>query len=66
MVQERLLQDAFAGAGFAQDQAQAALLGVDAEDVKDFLLVGQQRERFGVEGIALETKVRADHKLVDG
>jgi hypothetical protein len=27
--------------------------------------VSQQRERFGVEGIALETKVRADHKLVD-
>jgi hypothetical protein len=39
MVQERLLQDAFAGAGFAQHQAKAALLGVDSEDVEDFLLV---------------------------
>jgi nicotinamide mononucleotide (NMN) deamidase PncC len=65
MVQERLLQDAFAGAGFAQHQAKAALLGVDAEDIEDFLLVSQQREGFGVEGIALETKVRADHMLVD-
>jgi hypothetical protein len=27
--------------------------------------VSQQREGFGVEGIALETKVRADHMLVD-
>ena len=65
MVQERLLQDAFAGAGFAQHQAKAALLGVDSEDVEDLLLVSQQGERFGVEGIALETKVRADHRLVD-
>ena len=53
MVQERLLQDAFAGARFAQDQAQAALLGVDAEDVEDFLLVSQEGEVFDVEGIAL-------------
>ena len=33
------LRTRFAGAGFAQHQAQAALLGVDAEDVEDFLLV---------------------------
>ena len=46
VVEEGLFEDAFAGAGFAQDQAQAALLGVDAEDVEDFLLVRQQRERF--------------------
>jgi hypothetical protein len=48
MVQERLLQDAFAGAGFAQHQAKAALLGVDSKDVEDFLLVSQEREGFGV------------------
>ena len=65
VVEERLLEDALAGAGFAQHQAQAALLGVDAEDVEDFLLVSQQREGFGVEGIALEAEVRADHKLVE-
>ena len=44
VVEQGLLEDAFAGAGFAQHQAQAALLGVDAEDVEDFLLVGEQRE----------------------
>ena len=42
--EERLFEDAFAGAGFAQHQAEAALLGVDAEDVEDLLLVGEQRE----------------------
>jgi len=52
----------FAGPGFAQDEAKAALLGVDSEEAEDFLLVREQRERFGVEGMALETKVRADHK----
>ena len=62
VVQERLFQDAFAGAGFAQHQAEAALLGVDAEDVEDFLLVGQQRDGFGVEGIALQAKMGADHR----
>ena len=62
VVEQRLFEDAFAGAGFAQHQAQAALLGVDAEDVEDFLLVRQQREGLGVEGIALETEVGADHR----
>ena len=66
MVQEGLLQDALARARFAQHQAEAALLGVDSEDVEDLLLASQQRERFAVEGIALETKRRADHKLLEG
>ena len=61
VVEEGLLEDALAGAGFAQHQAEAALLGMDSEDVEDFLLVSQQGEVFGVEGIALETEVRADH-----
>ena len=62
VVQEGLLQDALARAGFAQDEAEAALLSVNSEDIEDFLLVSQQREGFGVEGMALETKVRADHR----
>ena len=49
--------------GFTQHQTQAALLGVDAEDVEDFLLVGQQREGFRVERIALQAEVGADHKI---
>lgn len=44
MGEQGLLEDAFAGAGFAEHQTQATLLGVDAEDVEDFLLVGQQGE----------------------
>jgi len=59
--QERLFQNAFAGAGFAEHQAEAALLGVDAQDVEDFLLVRQECDGFSVEGMALETKVGADH-----
>ena len=46
VVEEGLFEDALAGARFAQHQAQAALLGVDAEDVEDFLLVRQQRDGF--------------------
>ena len=42
VIEQRLFEDAFAGARFAQHQTQAALLGVDAEDVEDFLLVGQE------------------------
>ena len=61
-VEQRLFEDAFAGAGFAEHQTQAALLGVDAEDVEDLLLVSQQREGFRVEGIALEAEVGADHR----
>ena len=44
-----------------EHEAEAALLRVDAEDVEDFLLVGQQRDRFGVERIALKSKMGADH-----
>ncbi len=62
VVDQRLFQNAFAGARFAQDQTEAALLGVDAQDVEDFLLVGQQGDGFGVERISLEAKVGANHK----
>jgi hypothetical protein len=60
-----VLQNTFAGARFAQHQAEAALLGMDKEDVEDFLLVGQQRDGLGVEGMALEAKMGADHKVQD-
>jgi hypothetical protein len=61
VVEEGMLEDGFAGARFAQDQAQAALLGVNAEDVKDVLLMRQEREGLGVEGIAGKTKVGSNH-----
>ncbi len=54
--EQGLFEDALAGAGFAEHQAQAALLGVDLEDVEDFLLVGQQGEGLGVEGVAWRPK----------
>jgi hypothetical protein len=62
MIDQGLFEHRFAGARLAQDQAKAALLGVDFEDVQDLLLVFEQGELLGVEGIALETEVRADHK----
>ena len=60
--QERLFEDAFARAGLAEDHAEAALLGVDSEDVKDFLLVGQKRDGFGIKRVALQAKMGADHR----
>ena len=63
-MQQGLLEHAFAGARFAQHQAQAALLGVDPEDVEDLLLVSQELEVLGVEGIALQAEVGTNHKLV--
>jgi hypothetical protein len=66
VVEERLFEDAFAGARFAEHQTESALLGVDAEDVEDFLLVGQQRDGLGVEGLALEAEVGADHMIYAG
>jgi hypothetical protein len=41
--EERVFEDAFAGAGFAERQTESALLGVDLEDVEDFLLVGSAK-----------------------
>jgi len=59
--QERMLENALAGARFPQNDTEAALLGVDSEDVKDFLLVGQKRDGFGIERVSLQAKMRADH-----
>ena len=61
MLEQRLFEDAFAGARFAEHQTQAALLGVDAKDVEDFLLVREQGDRLGIEGLALQAEVSADH-----
>ena len=53
-----MLEDALAGARLAQDQAQAVLLGVHFEDLKDLLLMRQQTDGVGVEGMALQAKGR--------
>jgi hypothetical protein len=62
VMDQRLFQNAFARAGFAEYQAKAALLSVDVKDVEDFLLVREQSDGFGVERISLQAKVRANHK----
>lgn len=64
--EQRLFEDGFAGAGFAQHKAEAALLGMDTEDVEDLLLVGQEVESFGVEGVAGQAEVGADHGCTVG
>lgn len=61
VVEQRLFQDTFAGARFAEDQTEAALLGVDTEDVEDFLLVRQEGDGLGVERMALQTEMGTDH-----
>ena len=61
LIHEGLLEDGFAGAGFAEDQTEPALLGVDFQNVEDLLLVREQRERFRVEGDFLKAEVGADH-----
>jgi len=42
VVDEVVFEDGFSGAGFADDEAEASLLGVDFEDVEVALLVGKQ------------------------
>ena len=41
VVDEGVFEDGFASAGLAEDEAEAALLGVDFEDFKVALLVGE-------------------------
>jgi hypothetical protein len=57
-----VLEHALAGAGFAEDEAEAALLAVDLEDVEVALLVVEER---GVvvdgEGVFGEAEVAFDH-----
>jgi len=64
VMEEVVFEDGFAGAGFADDEAEASLLGVDFEDVKVTLLVGQQAG--GVvddEGVFGETEVLSNHDM---
>lgn len=62
MIEQGVFDEAFACARFAQDQAEAALLGVDAEDVEDFLLVVEQRAGLRIERVALQSEVRTNHR----
>lgn len=43
---ERVLDDALAGAGVADDDAQAALLAVHAQRLEHLALLGQRRQVF--------------------
>jgi hypothetical protein len=62
MLEEGVLEHGLARARLAQDQAEAALLGVDLQDVEDLLLMGEQGDRLGIEGMALDAEMGADHK----
>lgn len=64
MVEEGLLEDRFPRARFAENKAEAALLGVNPEDIKDLLLMGQESDGLRIEGVARETKMRADHSVL--
>jgi hypothetical protein len=58
---------ALAGAGI--DDAQTALLAMNAQRLEHLLLVGQEGQACGGEGIPVETEVGADHdvgSLVEG
>ena len=56
-----LLDDALAGAGDAEHQAQSALLAMDFEGVVDLLLLGQEFEFAAVEGVLGQSVEGADH-----
>ena len=61
MLREGGADGGLAGAGFAGDQAQAALLAVHTQHFEDFFLVIEQLQPIGVERVAGESKIRADH-----
>jgi len=61
MILERLLDDRFAGAGLAQEQAQPALLTMDPKGVENVLLMRQQRNGVGVEGTGAQAEIGTDH-----
>ena len=56
-----LLDDALAGAGHAEHQAQSALLTMDLERVVNLLLLGQEFEFAEVEGVLGQSVEGADH-----
>ena len=57
---ERLLDDALAGAGYAEDQAESALLAVDFERVVNLALRGQEFQFAQVEGVLGQSVEGAD------
>jgi hypothetical protein len=67
VMDDGVFEDGFAGARFAEDEAEATLLGVDFEDVKMALLVWKEGLGFvDDEGVLCDAEVGAYHKSVDG
>ena len=65
VVKEVVFEDGFAGAGFSEDEAEAALLGVNFDDVEVALLVGEQRGLIiDDEGVFGEAEVLTDHDFL--
>jgi len=46
-----LFEDLFAGARFTEHQAESALLGMNSQDVEDFLLLRSSVMAFSVKGL---------------
>ncbi len=62
VMDDGVFEDGFAGAGLAEDDAEAALLGVDVDDFKEALLVGKEGLGFvNEEGVLGNAEVGADH-----
>jgi hypothetical protein len=59
---QRLLDDALSGAWLADDEAETALLAVDAERVKNVLLLCEKNDILVVERVFVEAKVRAKRR----
>jgi hypothetical protein len=57
MIDDGLLDDAFARAGFPHNDAKPALLGMDLDSLKDFLLLRQERRFLLIEGILFYSEV---------
>ncbi len=60
---ERRLDDALAGAGLPNDEAEAALLAVHPECIENLLLMGEEIYIFVGEWSRLQAEVGADHDL---
>ena len=62
VMDDRVFEDGFAGAGLAEDDTEAALLGVDFEDVEVALLVFEERlVLVDAERVLANAEVGADH-----
>jgi hypothetical protein len=60
-----VLEDALAGAWFADNEAETALLAVDLEHVEVTLLMFEQRGVLGDgEGLVPDSEVASDHDVV--